>query len=301
MTYNLTYLSLGMGTQSWAMAAMAALGVNGVPRPDCAIFSDTGDEIADTYRDLEFAEKWLAERGIPVYRVSAGTTLAAAAAAAVSGLRRLNGNQFFVSLPLFVVVPEHEVLDEDGIVVRISARVGVLRRQCTNEFKLVPIRRKVRELLGIPKGKPAKDKTARALIGISLEEAVMRIKPSRDRYITNTYPLVDAKLTRFGCAKFLEEQKLPVPTKSACRMCPYHDDHYWRWLKTERRSEFEEACKFDEMVRDLSRAGVKYTCFVHPSCVPLRDVDFEAGTEPNQARLFDMASFRAECLGMCGT
>jgi hypothetical protein len=36
--------------------------------------------------------------------------------------------------------------------------------------------------------------------------------------------------------------------------------------------EFEEACTFDEAIRLLP--GVKGECFVHSSCVPLRDIDF---------------------------
>ena len=54
--------------------------------------------------------------------------------------------------------------------------------------------------------------------------------------------------------------------------CPYHDDNYWRALQAESPDEFEEACRFDETIRRLP--GVKGECFVHSSCVPLRDIDF---------------------------
>lgn len=284
MTYDLTYISLGLGRQSKSMFAMSALGRHGVPKADCAIFADTGDEIEDTYRELEWAERFGKVHGIPVYTVDVGTTLAAAAAAALSGRKRGNGAKFFVSLPLYVV-------NDDG-------SHGMIRRQCTNEFKLVPIRLKVRELLGLKKGEPAKGKLARALIGISLDE-VIRMKPSPDAYIHNAYPLIDARLNVQNCVTFLRENGFSIPVKSACRMCPYHDDAYWRWLKTARPEEFEKACAFDDLIRDLKKAGLTQAAYVHRSCRPLREIDFSSEEDRGQLNL--AGGFGAECEGMCGT
>lgn len=310
---DLIYESIGLGVQSWTMFVMGCRGLHNVPKPHCAIFADTGDEIVDTYRMLEYAETFGKTYGVPLHVVSVGTSLAAAAA--VSGIRRLNGNKFFVSLPIYVV-EEHPVPGWQECEMCLNAfkksgqqptlgmgtvrHVGMLRRQCTNEFKLVPIRKKVRELLGLDSGERAGDKRAVALIGISLDEAI-RMKPSRDAYIENTYPLVEARLTRLDCVKFLKENALPVPVKSACRFCPYHDDRYWDWLKRKRPGEFEQSCQFDEMIRDLSKAGVRGVGFIHKALKPLREVEFDLNEEPNQGRLFAMAGgFANECEGMCG-
>jgi hypothetical protein len=54
--------------------------------------------------------------------------------------------------------------------------------------------------------------------------------------------------------------------------CPYHDDHYWQELQNRSPDEFDEACQFDETIRHLP--GVKGECFLHSSCIPLRDIDF---------------------------
>jgi hypothetical protein len=54
--------------------------------------------------------------------------------------------------------------------------------------------------------------------------------------------------------------------------CPYHDDGYWRALRDSSADEFEAACRFEETIRHLP--GVKGECFVHGSCVPLREIDF---------------------------
>jgi hypothetical protein len=276
-------MSIGLGRQSKAMFAMACLGRHNVPKPSVAIFADTGDEIADTYRELEWAKVYGAEHGIRVEVVSVGISLAAAAAA-VSGRKRKNGAKFFVSLPLFVV-------NADG-------SKGMIRRQCTNEFKLEPIRKRVRELLGLAPRERAHGKLARALIGISLDEAAMRMKGSKDAYIENHYPLVDAGLNVNDCIRFLKEVGLSVPVKSACRMCPYHDNTYWRWLKKERSEEFEKACEFDDMIRDLTKAGLTQPAYVHTSCIPLRLVDFSTDVDRGQKTL--AGGFGNDCEGMCG-
>ena len=54
--------------------------------------------------------------------------------------------------------------------------------------------------------------------------------------------------------------------------CPYHDDRYWVDLEQRSPDEFEAACQFDETIRLLP--GVKGECFLHSSCIPLRDIDF---------------------------
>jgi hypothetical protein len=54
--------------------------------------------------------------------------------------------------------------------------------------------------------------------------------------------------------------------------CPYHDDRYWVDLQQRSPDEFEAACQFDETIRLLP--GVKGECFLHSSCIPLRDIDF---------------------------
>ncbi|KGJ11973.1 hypothetical protein EQ718_06180 [Paracoccus versutus] len=47
-----------------------------------------------------------------------------------------------------------------------------IRRQCTSSYKIVPIRRKVRELLGIAERRSPGSPIAEQWIGISLDEAL---------------------------------------------------------------------------------------------------------------------------------
>ena len=139
---RLTVISLGCGRQSTAMALLAAHGEI-TPMPDCAIFADTGWEGQSTYETA----RWLMSPNVlpfPVHVVSAGNIRE-------DHLAGLNTTgQRFASMPLFM----------DG-------GDGRGRRQCTTEYKINPIRRKVRELLGLQKGERAKGHTVEQWIGIS--------------------------------------------------------------------------------------------------------------------------------------
>lgn len=124
---RLRVLSLGAGVQSTALALMAALGVV-TPGPDCAVFADTGAEPHATYDHLA----WLASPGVltfPIHRVSAGD-LRSELLDTACGVRGAWGRP-----PLFVRSR--------------SGKIGMTRRQCTQDYKLDPIRRRVRELLGL--------------------------------------------------------------------------------------------------------------------------------------------------------
>ena len=81
---TLRILSLGAGVQSSTMALMAAHGE--LPRPNCAIFADTGDEPAAVYRWLDYLESIVCnplrvDNSFPIYRVKhkSGQTLSESA------------------------------------------------------------------------------------------------------------------------------------------------------------------------------------------------------------------------------
>ena len=51
-----------------------------------------------------------------------------------------------------------------------------------------------------------------------------RMKPARDKYILNRHPLIEANMSRQDCINYLNKNKIPLPEKSACIICPFHDD-----------------------------------------------------------------------------
>ena len=265
---TLTVISLGAGVQSSTMAIMAAKG--DFPKVDCAIFADTGYEPKAVYKYLEFLKKILP---YPVYLVEKGNIR--------DDMLAAKGTTNFVVAPFFTQN-------------KITGKKGMVMRQCTNDYKIQPIRTKIRELCNVKKGKHfPKDKYVEQWIGISTDEAG-RMKPARDKYILNRHPLIEAKMSRQDCINYLKKNDIPLPEKSACIVCPYHNDAYWHFMKTERPSEFADAVDFDKQVRNISRKEDEQL-YSHRSCKPLDEVEFDKKETDKQLDMFNN-----ECEGMCG-
>ena len=189
---TLIVISLGGGVQSSVMALMASDGAFDT-KPDCAIFADTHWEPPSIYSHLD----WLAERlSFLLYIVDNGRSLREDAKA----LTNHSGNSNFIDLPIYL----------KG---RSGQGDGIGRRQCTEHYKIAPVRRKIRELLGLRKGQWVPSDTAVELwLGISTDEAV-RMKDSRDRWITNRFPLIDANMRRrlaFAKEPYLHPRRIPL-------------------------------------------------------------------------------------------
>ena len=179
----LSVLSLGGGVQSTTLALMMARG--DLPAPDCAINADTRWERRATYQHMAWLEPLLP---FPVYTISAGNIREDT----INGHSRRSGR--FAAIPWFLRNP-------DG-------SQGMGRRQCTAYYKLEPIAKKLRELLGVgPRGK-IKAGAVEMMIGISRDEAA-RMKPSKVRYIVNRYPLINKLMSRRDCLAWLSERQYP--------------------------------------------------------------------------------------------
>jgi len=253
-------LSLGAGVQSSTLALMIVRG--DLPPVDCAIFSDTGWEPKAVYEWLDWLE---AQLPYPVHRVSAGNIRSDTMGRQSGSLKRV------AQVPWFT-------LGKGG-------KQGMGRRQCTSEYKLRPLQRRVVELLG---GKRPKG-GCEMLIGISMDEA-WRMKPSRVQYITNTFPLIEKGMTRQACLRWMEERQYPKPPKSSCIGCPFHSDAQWRALTPE---EFADAVEVDRAIRN--QPGMRHQQFMHSSRKPLDQVDLSTAEERGQINMF-----LNECEGMCG-
>lgn len=262
----LTVLSLGAGVQSSTMALMTRTGE--LPKPDVGIFADTGYESKSCYAYLEFLKKILP---FPIYVVKFGNIK--------DDMLKARGTTDFVVAPFYTQET-------------ITGKKGMIMRQCTNQYKIQPIKKKIRELcnVGFNKRFP-KDKYVEQWIGISKDE-IGRMKPARDPYILNRHPLIEMNMSRQDCVNWLNKNKFPLPEKSACICCPFHDDKYWDFMKKERPSEFADAVAFDKEIRTISR-NKNIKNYTHKSCKPLDEVEFSK--EDNQLDMFENA-----CEGLCG-
>ena len=266
----LRVISLGAGVQSTTMALMAAHGEIG-PMPDCAIFADTGWEPKAVYDHLDWLETQLP---FPTYRVSAGNIRDDQ----ISGITTRGGR--FAAIPLFT---------QNG---------GMGMRQCTAEYKIEPIRKKERDLLGVkPRHRVPKNTIVEQWIGISTDEAV-RMRPSRDKWQLNYWPLIEADMSRQDCLRWFGA-KHPGRTlvKSACIGCPFHNDLNWRDMRDNDPVSWVDAIDFDKAIRNggSTLGKMKHQQFIHRSLVPLDEVDLSTEEDRGQLNFFVN-----ECEGMCG-
>ena len=270
---NLQVLSLGAGVQSTVMALMADQGYEKFPKPDFAIFADTGWEPKAVYDHLGWLETQLS---YPVIRVSAGNIKE-------DILRGVNPEgRKFIDIPVFVV-------KSDG-----KHYVGT--RQCTKLYKIRPIQRYLRERLGFRSGEPApNDQQVDMWMGLSIDEA-SRVKPSDKKWITNVYPLLNRDLSRAQLYAWFKERypdrHLP---KSACIGCPYHSDQKWAEMKEHDPESFQDAVNVEWAMQNVpqSRGALSGTAFLHRSRVPLGQVKFDES-------LTEAEAMQQECEGLCG-
>ena len=269
---RLTVLSLGAGVQSTTMALMAAHGEI-TPMPDIAIFADTGNESQRVYEHLQ----WLCSPNVlpfPVIKVKRdGVSLGDLWIAVVKGERDRSGS----AIPGFWMSPD-----------------GMSPFQCSKEFKTRVVGKEIRRRLGlIPKQRGPKDIVVEQWLGISYEE-MERMKNNEMGFVRNRWPLVELRMRRRDCLRWMADHGYPEPPRSACTFCPFRTDAEWRILRDDQPEEWRDVLAFDDAIRP-GYPGMVGSAFLHPSRKPMREIDFEA-----QPDLFGYG-FRQECEGACGT
>lgn len=263
-------ISYGGGTQSTALVLMALKGeINGVI-PDFIIFSDTGWEPKHVYRWVDKVNGYIKKKyGQEIIFTSNGNIRDDIVKGANDGSR-------FASVPFFT-------RDKDG-------NVGMAWRQCTNEYKIQPVNKKIRSLLGYKPHQRVKE-VVHLWKGISTDE-IQRVKPSSERWQVAEHPLIMvADVDRSACIAYVEREGLGTPAKSSCIGCPYHDFNAWREMKLHDQESWNDAVEIDCLIRELPR--FKNNVYLHNSAKPLKEVDF-------QEDQMDIDMFINECEGMCG-
>ncbi len=256
-----------------------------LPRVEAAIFADLGREKRKTYEYLDFLLKWQQENnGIPILVVTKMNLFK-------DLLKQENSTgQRFASIPAYTK-------GDDG-------QTGMLRRQCTNEYKIAQVDRAIRERLGVENLRGQKVKLWK---GISIDEWDRMSNPE-SLWKTHVYPFTGYSVTRDDSMRLPDEMTrpmtrreivawyhkngLPVPTKSSCVFCPYQSELSWASMKRNDPEDFEAACQVDEALRDSTQKGIRQPAFLHESLKPLRTIRFS-----------DDASglWKGECSGECHT
>ena len=175
----------------------------------------------------------------------------------------------------------------------VRVEIGMIRRQCTKDYKIVPIRRQVRALAGLTRRRSPKAPIVEQWIGISLDEAI-RMKPSFEDWQVNRWPLIEQRMSRRDCLRWLERHGYPIPPKSSCVGCPFHSDDAWRMIRDEDETAWTQALEVDRAIR-VGLRGIRGEVFLHRSAVPLDEVDLSTPSDAGQLDLWPN-----ECSGLCG-
>ena len=256
-------LSLGAGVQSTTLWHLYQTKKLKRP-PDFCIFANTQREPKYVYDVVKRIKR---ESKIPIYEIS-------------------KGDIYYTPNK----IPYH-LKKEKGL-------RGMNQRQCTQDYKIVMVDKKIREVLGYKKHQKMRHKIE-IIIGFSLDEK-RRVSVPIEKWKKFSYPLIENGITRLDCENYLSKVNFSV-NRSACIMCPFRSDSEWLYLKENNPDLFEEACRYDEMIRteEVTRThNLKYPQYMHKSMIPLRDVDFANELElRKQGDFFELLGCSS---GFCG-
>tara|TARA_R110000787_G_scaffold97723_1_gene201411 strand:+ start:100 stop:909 length:810 start_codon:yes stop_codon:yes gene_type:complete len=265
-------LSLGAGVQSSALALMIEKGE--LPMVDAAIFADTMSEPKEVYEWFD----WLKTQvSYPIHIVSYGNLRQDTIDSAQG-----NGRWNFLTIPVFSISKE-------------TGKKGLLKRQCTSNYKIQPVHQQIRKMLGLAKGEKRKKGTHVELwMGISTDEEG-RMKPNQINWIENKYPLVEKNMSRQNCLEWFKKNYNKTPPRSACTFCPYKTNKEWKELRDNYPEDWEKVVELDKAIR----VGTKNSdnVYLHRTCVPIDQVKLTVQGDLD----FDEVLAKAQsCEGMCG-
>ena len=268
-------LSLGGGVQSTTMLLALLAGDLPGPRPQLVVFADTGWEPRRVYEHVTVLSAFCEEAEVPFEWVVLNPQRSLRDDLVdPRGTGTRNPNPGVVDIPAFYRHPD-------------GGNVSIGKRQCTSNYKIVPIERAVRRAMGVHA--ITRYRPAISMIGISRDEAE-RMAPNKNPNIENTYPLIDAGWSRGDCLRWLQKNHPDLkPGKSACVGCPFHSDLYWKQMPADERA---DAIEVDEAIRHTDGKMPQY---LHRSGRPLPIVFEDLDRQPELP--LDMPA--DECGGYC--
>lgn len=265
-----TYLAYSAGMQSHYLLEVRLRGDVPIEPNFIVLNADPGMENVESYIFVEKTRKRCAERGIP-FITAPGPNLFKDGTE--NRPRRWDNPPFWTKN-------------------RKTGKIGKLKQCCTIHYKIRPMRRALRCYLFDKFGfglKTSKLPPVNALIGFAADEHG-RVKPRNKKdpkYVTLRYPLIEAGIDRPKVDGYYLKNGIPKPPRSVCNACFANGLAYYRDMADNRPDDFEAACKFDEMNRDMTRYGVEDECFVSSTCIPLRtleEMDFDIGEKTAEHR-----------------
>ena len=161
---------------------------------DFVLFADTGGENPETYEYMKkYIKPYLEKNNKPLV--------------IVKGKENVQGKP--------TDIMEEAYLGWKMIPVRFM-------RHCTDKWKIRPMNKYLKETYP--------DENLRVIIGFAYDE-IQRVNTSRWKDQAVWYPLIEKKMTRDDCVKYIVQQGYPVPPKSGCFYCPFQRLDQWKNLR----------------------------------------------------------------------
>lgn len=282
---TLSVLHHGGGVQTGTIVEMIAVGV--LPKPDVVISADTGDEPAYIYRQWERDRQLLDTVGVPFFIVKNGNMI-----------EDLYSGGRFAAMPFFT----RQKIERNGFGKSATFfQHGKMRRQCTSEYKIVPIERKIREIL-LERGLATRRKTdaivvkknvlVESWIGYTLDEVERVGRMRASPWQTFRFPLLEMRMTKSDCVRWLEENGKPARLSSACKKCPLISNAQRRQIRDNDPDGWAETLKFDADLRSVPLRIAKTAngeLFLSDKLIPLAEVDIDESE--NQLTLFSCSQW----------
>lgn len=266
-------LSFGGGTQS---SHLLEEHFQGRIHYDYIVFSDTGAEPDFIHEQVAWWQRRQKELGNTTpFIITTHNSMK-------RGLEEMLMRYIFTDYQRFQMPLYFNKVDENGEI----KPAGMMPRQCTGDFKIVPVqqavRNRIKEELGLRKAQPMpRDIGIIMDIGFSFDEInrVGGFVSHQSNYIYLAYPLIEEGLTTDDSIRFLEENNFPSK-RSRCYFCPFNCDGKgigmdWDEIIQDEPVSFLKAVFFDEQLRSVQAAGGKNMLnipYFHYSRRPLKEV-----------------------------
>lgn len=171
-------------------------------------------------------------------------------------------------------------LDEEGQI----KLAGIMPRQCTVDFKIIPVKQRIRQMILKDHGLGERQRVPAEVgviidIGFSSDE-IRRInfcQSPQFKYMYLAYPLVEVNQSTEDSINFLAENKMPCK-RSRCYLCPFNCDMKgmdWNEIIEDEPLSFLKAAWIDSEIRIVQSRGekaMKAIPFLHFSRKPLKKV-----------------------------
>ena len=248
-------LSFSGGRQSTALFWMAILGHIPVdPDNFLVLTADPGMEDSRTYPHIEEMQEHGRQAGFTCLTVEGPNLFNDILALSQNGRTRLDNPPYWT---------------DNGP----GRKEGRLRQSCTKHYKIAPMDRALRVYL--EERHDISRKTCRLptgcvekWIGFGMGE-VQRIKPSRQKYITFRYSLIEQCV---NVDNFFVEIDRPMPPRSVCNACFSNGLDHYQDMYENRPDDWAQAVAVDDAVRDWSQIGVRNPVYVSKTLRPLREL-----------------------------